>query len=361
MALMQGCVVDETESVPDTTVTSDVIKAAVLLACRAPSLHNSQPWRWVADDAAVHLYVDRSRVMYRTDRWGREAIISCGAVLDHFRVAMAAAGWRTHVERFPDPNNRDHLATVDFTPADVLTDAERRRANAIALRRTDRLPMTAPVEWESLASALRAVVDDDVAHLDVIGDDARPQLYEASQLTDALRLYDLGYHNELNWWTPPFEFSEGIPQSSLVSAAETERVGVGRSFPVVAHSDRRPAIPEDFAKVVVLSTEGDTHADALGSGEMLSRVLLECTAAGMATCAITHLTEVAASRHIVATLIEGTAWPQVLIRIGVVPRMEMVPPPTPRRPLGDVLEFRSARSGEGRHHRPRWRTGPHGD
>jgi hypothetical protein len=343
MALLRSCGADETESMPDAMVTPDVIKATLLLACRAPSLHNSQPWRWVADDDAVHLYVDPNRVMYSADRWGREAIISCGAVLDHFRVAMAAAGWRTHVARFPDPNNRHHLASVGFIPADDFTDADRRRANAIVLRRTDRLPMAAPVDWESLESVLRTVVDDDVAHLDVIGDDARPLLCEASQLTDALRLYDSAYHDELNWWTAPFESSAGIPHSSLVSAAETDRVVVGRTFPVIPHRDRRPGIPEDFAKVLVLSTEGDTREDALAAGEMLSRVLLECTVAGMATCTITHLTEVAASRHLVATLIDGTAWPQVLIRIGSAPRMEQVPPATPRRPLSDVLAFRSAR------------------
>ena len=344
MALMRRVGVDETKSVPDTIVATDVIKDAVLLACRAPSLHNSQPWRWVADGGAVHLFVDPNRVMYSADRCGREAIISCGVVLDHFRIAMAVAGWRTHVDRFPDPNNRHLVASVDFTAADVVTDADRRRADAILLRRTDRLPMAAPPDWESLRSLLLAAVDDDVAHLDAIDDDAKPQLAEASQLTDALRLYDSAYHHELNWWTAPFESSEGIPHSSLVSAAETERVGVGRTFPVVPHSERRPGICEDFSRVVVLSTDGDTREDALGSGEMLSRVLLECTVAGMGTCTITHLTEVKASRHIVANLIDRTGWPQILVRIGIAPSMEQVPPSTPRRPLGDVLEFRSARS-----------------
>jgi nitroreductase len=33
-----------TVQVPD----SEVIRNAVTLACHAPSLHNSQPWRWVA-------------------------------------------------------------------------------------------------------------------------------------------------------------------------------------------------------------------------------------------------------------------------------------------------------------------------
>ena len=49
-------------------------------------------------------------------------------------------------------------------------------------------------------------------------------------LTDSLRLYDSAYNSELDWWTAPFEFSEGIPYSSLVSADEIERVDFGRSF-----------------------------------------------------------------------------------------------------------------------------------
>src|SRR5262245_60675660 len=97
---------------PDTMVPAEVIKDAVMLACRAPSLHNSQPWRWVADDRGLHLFVDPNRIMYSADRRGREAIISCGAMLDHFRFAMNAAGWRTHVERFPDPADRHHVASV---------------------------------------------------------------------------------------------------------------------------------------------------------------------------------------------------------------------------------------------------------
>ena len=78
---------------PDVLLDADVLRAAVQLACRAPSLHNSQPWQWVTQGTRLHLYVDHSRILYSTDKSGREALISCGAVLDHLCVAMAAAGW----------------------------------------------------------------------------------------------------------------------------------------------------------------------------------------------------------------------------------------------------------------------------
>ena len=75
-----------------------IIEDAIHLACRAPSYHNSQPWRWVISAEGVQLFVDTDRLV-ATDTSGRQAVISCGAALDHFRVAAAAAGLDANVER----------------------------------------------------------------------------------------------------------------------------------------------------------------------------------------------------------------------------------------------------------------------
>jgi len=322
-------------------VDTEVIRHAVQLACRAPSLHNSQPWRWIAEGGAVQLFVDPNHVVRATDRSGREALMGCGAVLDHFRVAMAAGGWIANVDRFPNPNNLLHVASIDFSPMEFVTDGHRRRANAILLRRTDRLPFAAPPDWEPFESELRDTVDSDAVRLDVIPDEMRAELAEASQLTESLRLYDSSYHAELQWWTAAFEMRGGIPPSSLVSAAESDRVDVGRTFPVTHHSERRLDVGDDHSKIVVLSTNADTHDSVVQCGEMLSAVLLDATMAGLATCTLTHITEVPASRDIVATLIGQTVTPQVLIRVGRAPAIEDVPPATPRRPIDEVFEVRS--------------------
>jgi nitroreductase len=329
---------------PAITVDTEVIKDAVQVACRAPSLHNSQPWRWVLEGKAAHLFADVNRVVRATDKSGREALIACGVVLDHFRVAMAAAGYTANVERFPNPNNLLHVASIDFTPLEFVTDGHRRRADAILARRTDRLPFAAPPDWSWIESELLDVTDSDLVRIDFIPDDLRSQLAEASQLTESLRLYDSSYHAELAWWTAAFGLSEGIPRSSLISAAESDRVSVGRTFPVTGHSERRPEIDEDHAKVAVLSTYGDTPHSVVQCGEVLSAVLLDATMVGLATCTLTHITEVAASREIVAELIGRSGHditPQALVRIGRAPSIEDVPPPTPRRPLDEVFEVRA--------------------
>ena len=180
-----------------TTADREVIAKAIHLACRAPSLHNSQPWRWIVGEAAVDLFADHERVVRSADRSGREAIISCGAALDHFQIAMAAAGWKTNVDPFPSASDRDHLASLEFTPAHCVTAAECDRADAILSRRTDRLPFHAPSHWESFEPVLRRTIDHSKATLDVLADDARPTLAKASRLTESFRRYDLYYHDEL--------------------------------------------------------------------------------------------------------------------------------------------------------------------
>lgn len=325
---------------PATMVETEVIKDAVRLACRAPSLHNTQPWQWVIDADQLHLFLDPRRVML-SDRSGREALIGCGAALDHLRVAMAAAGWQAHVERFPNPNDPNHLACIQFSPMEFVTDAHRRRADAILLRRTDRLPFLTAMQWESFEPVLRTAVDGDAVYLDIMPDDLHSCLAEASQLAESLRLYDSRYHAELGWWTAPFEASEGIPYSALVSAAEGDRVDVARAFPVTHQSERRAGISEDEATILLVSTDDDSRAAALASGEALSAVLLECTMAGLATCTVTHITEVRTTREMLAACLGRDAVPQILVRAGVAPAMEEVPPPTPRRPLNEVLRVHS--------------------
>ena len=175
-----------------TMVAADVLENTVALACRAPSYHNSQPWRWTADRDGLHLFLDPSRVV-QTDHTGHQALISCGAVLDHLRVAMAAVGWRAHIDRFPNPNNLHHLASIDFSEMSLVTDGHRRRAEAIGTRRTDRLPFNPVAEWDSFETVLRSRIDDTVALVDVIADADRHELVNATELTDALRMYDSNY------------------------------------------------------------------------------------------------------------------------------------------------------------------------
>ncbi|MBF6301945.1 NAD(P)H nitroreductase [Nocardia amamiensis] len=319
--------------------TGETIEKAVLLAGRAPSLHNSQPWHWRFDGDALRLFAVPERMLPATDTAGRQMLISCGVALNHLRVAMAAAGWRILVARFPDPNRREHLATLAFRPAQIVTDGDRARAGAILRRRTDRLPFAEPTGWSDFESVLRTTFDPADATVDVLRDDSRPALARASEMTASLRRYDSGYHAELQWWTGHTLADAGVPGDALISPEERQRVSVGRQFPGAGGTHRRSEITDDHSVILVLSTDSDIPDDLLRCGEVLSTVLLECTLAGFATCPLTHLTEVPRSRAVVRELTGQSRLPQVLVRVGIAPEPEPDGPATPRRPLTEILDM----------------------
>ncbi len=318
----------------------ELIVDALQVACRAPSFHNTQPWRWTLTGNTVDLYLDPARRAEAADPSGRQALLSCGAVLDHFRVAIAASGQSGVVTRFPDPQDSHHLARITLTPAAAVNPAQRDRVDAIMARRTDRLPfLEPPSRIGDLVDALPTSEHADAVRLDIIAEDHRPTVAELSRLTDAVRLWDAEYHNELDWWTDIFVADAGIPASALVSAAESDRVATGRNFPVTDRPERRTRIAEDCAQLLVVSTVDVSRESVLRCGEVLSALLLDATMSGLATCTVTHVTELASGQEIVASLTDSHAIPQALIRIGRAPALESPPPPTPRRDVHDVLRL----------------------
>ena len=220
--------------VTDTTPDLAVIMDAVALACRAPSLHNSQPWRWVAEGSTLHLHADLTRVMIAADPEGRQLYLSCGAALDHFTVAMAAAGWHTSVLRFPDALEPYHVATMEFRPATEADEGSRARAAAIGLRRTDRRPLADPIGWPETETQLRQAALPYHVMFDIVRDTARPSLARSLQAhrSDPSERSLLCCRVELVG-TALAATGEGVPETALTSAAVSDRVDVKRRFPAV--------------------------------------------------------------------------------------------------------------------------------
>ena len=145
----------------------------------------------------------------------------------------------------------------------------------------------------------------------------------------------------MQWWTGTLGGYQGVPPSALVSEEERDRVGFNRAFPAQQHADRRQDIRTDEAKILVLSTPEYTRADALNCGEALSTVLIECTVVGLATCTLTHVTELPKSRAVIQELTGSRAVPQLLVRVGNAPVSRDIPAPTPRRPLSEVMQMKA--------------------
>src|ERR1044072_1771025 len=115
----------------------NIVFGAIDLANRAPSVHNTQPWRWLIGAESIHLMADETRRLPVIDPDGRHLLLSCGAALHHLRSALAALGWRTVVHRIPNPSDPTPLAAVEMHAHEPSED-DIALAGAIAQRHTDR-------------------------------------------------------------------------------------------------------------------------------------------------------------------------------------------------------------------------------
>lgn len=66
------------------------IKTATRLALRAPSVHNSQPWRWRVSAESLHLYADPQFHLAHADPDARDLYLSCGIALHHIPANEAS-------------------------------------------------------------------------------------------------------------------------------------------------------------------------------------------------------------------------------------------------------------------------------
>ena len=82
---------------------TDEVKRALFQAAEAarfaPSIHNTQPWRWVVRADRLELSGVSERQLREQAPDGRMLLLSCGTAVHHARVALNAAGWRHEVAR----------------------------------------------------------------------------------------------------------------------------------------------------------------------------------------------------------------------------------------------------------------------
>jgi len=313
----------------------EILKTAVEVAGRAPSLHNSQPWRFTCASDRVELYADYSRWLPSTDADGRDVLVSCGAALHHLRLALADAGMHATVHRLPSVVDPHHLATVEVRAGGPHLDSVTQLLAAVDSRRTDRRPFR---DWpipETFVQQLIERAAEQGTVLRVIGDAGTTSVLLAAVAAAGVTQANVpSYEAELSSWTGRTG-DDGIPLSNLPDRTGT-RVVAERRFTEGLIKPLGMAAP-DAATFLVLGTASDDRLSQLRAGEALSAVLLQATELGLATCPLSQPLEVAATRDVLRDdVLDGTLSPQIVLRLGWAPTDPPLPP-TPRRTLHDLL------------------------
>lgn len=310
--------------------------AAARASLRAPSVFNTQPWQWRLSGHSMELWSEPGRRLEATDPDGYLLTLSCGVVLHHARVALAAAGWTSVVKRLPDPDHDDLLAVLRLV-GELRAGPEQWSMNlAIEQRRTDRRAFgPRDVSGETL-DGLRRLVEGEGAGLHVVSRDKVALLAVMADLAATAELEDPEYLDQLRRWTSRSpESGDGVPPETAVQPG-LRQVPVRDFDPEGGHALATGEGRDQGAAYVIVYGIGYRPIDLLHGGEALSALLLKATAEGLATAPLSDAVEVTWPRHLLRTLLSGCGEPYVVVRLGYAGSTDPLPP-TPRRDPAEVI------------------------
>ena len=327
-------------------MNKNTIRDALAAASRAPSVLNTQPWRFVeetddkGDVVALTVRADRSRHLPVSDASGRELTVSCGAVIEFLRLALLAGGAECFLDLLPQPSDPDLFARLRLGGPHEPDKDEVLLAGAIPSRYTERGAFDDRPVAQATRDALQHIVAGCGAWVSFV-DTATDELNLAALLAraDDLERMNPEYEMELAKWVhPDDDSSDGVPLSALAEDVE----GRGSSYRLrdFAATNEHFATrygpeppPAERPLVAVIGTESDDTPAWLEAGRALARLLLRAAADGITASPMTQVIEVTSTRARLADSLSFTGHPQVVVRMGYGHGA----PKTPRRPVSETL------------------------
>jgi nitroreductase len=315
---------------------------AIALANRAPSVHNTQPWRWRLDAGAIQLRADPTRRLPATDLDGRDLLLSCGAALHHLRVALGSLGWLAAVRYLPDPTDPALLATLTTT-SQTPSEEDTTLAGAITRRRTDRRRFSSwPVPDQHLDVMVERAANSGALLIPVTDPFTRSRLARAIDQAACYQPDDLAYDMELTAWTGRGPAAvDGVLAASTPPVPQTHDDTTMRTFAPGTLAEAETGRDEpDGGRLLVLATAADDRESVLRAGEAASAALLTATEVGLATCPLSQALEVPSTRALIRDqVLDAAAYPHLVLRIGWAPTAAPPPPWSPRRPATDTVDL----------------------
>jgi hypothetical protein len=307
----------------------DVLLSA---AVAAPSMHNTQPWRFEVNGRVIDVFLDGSRALPAEDSTGRAMRIAAGAATFNLLCAAASMGYGSWFGLAPDPDEPDLVARIVVEPVSEPDRVLKRLAHEIPRRHTSREPVRTYLSTDD-RTALTAAAMAEGAELTWL---PAPQVREVLGMlidTDLREIGDWHRRAERAHWIGGDRATDGVPSSVLGPRATAYPSPVRDLGTRPADQARARATFEADPALTVLSTEGDTTADQLMAGLALQRILLTATRDGLKASFLNQPLEFDDLRRKVQRATGKPGFAHMVIRFG----HGTVKTTTPRRPVSAVV------------------------
>ncbi|WP_431521531.1 Acg family FMN-binding oxidoreductase [Actinomadura madurae] len=318
------------------------IRRAVEDATWAPSVHNTQPWRFSVRGSRVSLSADADRRLGVADPQGREMLISCGAALYTLRLSLTALGYAPVVRLLPDPDRPHLLADVDVEPGELADQQTLREHAQIQRRRSHRGAFRPEPVPAAVFTAMRHAVEREGARLiEAVDAHVKGALAALTDAAEHIQSRTPAYSTEIARWAPSPRTTrqDGVHEDAYPKqTAQTSPHFPGRDFARGQGWGTRPTPSEEPAVagvVLLLVTDGDEPAEWLHAGQALQRALLRASETDLSAAFHTQALEVPELRAFIRAHFCHDAHPQMLLRLGAAGGAET--PATVRRPVEDVM------------------------
>jgi hypothetical protein len=307
-------------------------------ALLAPSVLNTQPWRWLVRRSSLDLYADSTRQVPSIDPQRRLLTLSCGGALHHACIALRARGLEPEPNRDREPGDLELLARIRIVGPHQVSGTDRALAGHIPLRHSDRRAIAARSRVSDHGvDLLRRAASEFGIGLHRVSTDQRQSLAMAAEIARSTQLNDESYQRELRAWTSDRHPTEGVPVETLV--ANIPRPVPLRDFAGGGETALHPGLGDDaFADFLILATPGDGRGDWLRAGEAMSAAWLTATINTIAVSVLSDVIEVPSARAIVTSLLPDPGHPQLVLRVGIAAH-PTPPPASPRRRPETVIEI----------------------
>jgi hypothetical protein len=309
-------------------LTPAAVTTVVGTAARAPSVHNTQPWKFRVVGDVIDLYADPDRQLAHIDPVGRELTISCGAALFGLRLGLRQLGDVPAVQLWPDPTRPWLMARVWPDGQNAMNSIEAELFAAVPHRHTHRGPFTPGEVSPRLLAALAVDAAAEGAELRYI--DEPNVVSELAALVDLASAEQDGSADisaETRRWVRPFESEarDGVPEPATAAGTEPaaprfrQREFGTRANAEVCTSGQPGASDitgEPPAATAVLVTGGDTADDWLRAGQALNRLLLRAATRWVFASLQSQPLESSRYRKRVRDLLSAPGQPQMLLQFG---------------------------------------------